>query len=439
MCGNEPRKEGECDMSKDKKFSASQIRELASEGLTVQAMAEKLNVDFEELFFFYADCSAKDRSAYPIRLLVTKSWLEDKIKKAPISSICADTKLSPSAVRQLIKVYKIEPRKKLNEILTPEVLTALFVEQGKTDKDIATMHKCSIDTIKRLRAKYGITFESRVVSRDISIEYFHKLFVTYGFSVKQLALMMNCSTFFVETLQDNYISSDSPLADEIKNRKKSYTFTGLIEKLFEELDPALIYELLRDKSLAEVAEMYGIIPPAINGIETFTPEWLEAVINKMTISDVVKKYHISLSFVQSMMKEHDIKASKVVDRIDVDMVRKLYIENNWSDEQIGAMLGFAPSAITRLRKKHDIRPKMRLSLAARLTPEKFSELYLAENLTIVQIASLFDTTYQNVASLKAIYAKDNPQIASHRATGATDARLLFLKKNLMFSGIIQAK
>ena len=81
MCDNEPRKEGECDMSKDKKFSASQIRELASEGLTVQAMAEKLNVDFEELFFFYADCSAKDRSAYPIRLLVTKSWLEDKIKK----------------------------------------------------------------------------------------------------------------------------------------------------------------------------------------------------------------------------------------------------------------------------------------------------------------------------------------------------------------------
>ena len=50
MCDNEPRKEGECDMSKDKKFSASQIRELASEGLTVQAMAEKLNVDFEELF-----------------------------------------------------------------------------------------------------------------------------------------------------------------------------------------------------------------------------------------------------------------------------------------------------------------------------------------------------------------------------------------------------
>ena len=99
MCDNEPRKEGECDMSKDKKFSASQIRELASEGLTVQAMAEKLNVDFEELFFFYADCSAKDRSAYPIRLLVTKSWLEDKIKKAPISSICADTKLSICTAR----------------------------------------------------------------------------------------------------------------------------------------------------------------------------------------------------------------------------------------------------------------------------------------------------------------------------------------------------
>lgn len=426
-------------MSNSKRYTADQIRDLASEGLTVQAMAEKLNVDFEELFFFYADCSARDRSSFPIRLLVTKSWLEDQIKKAPISSICADTKLSPSTIRQLMKVYKLEPRKKLNEILTPEVLNALFVDQGMTDKDIAAMHKCSVDTIKHLRAKYGITFESRIVSKDISIEYFHKLFVEYGFSIKQLALMMNCSTFFVETLQDNYISSDNPLSKEIKARKKSYTYTALIEKLFEELDPALIYELLKDQSLAEVAESYSIIPPAIKDVETFSPAWLEAVINRMTISDIVKKYYISLSFVQAMMKEHDIKTSKVVERIDVDMVRKLYIENNWTDEQIGSILGFAPSAITRLRKKHDIRHSKRLSLEARLTPEKFVELYLTENLTIYQIASLFDTSDKNVTALKAVYAASNPEIASHRATGATEARFKFLKKQLMFNGLIDQK
>jgi len=426
-------------MSNNTNYTADQIREMASNGITVQAMAEKLNVDYEELFLFYADCSAKDRSSFPIRLLVTKSWLEDQIKKAPISSICADTKLSPSAVRQLIKVYKLEPRKKLNEVLTPEVLTALFVDKGMTDKDIAAMYKCSIDTIKRLRAKYKITFGSRVASKDISIEYFHRLFVVYGFSVKQLALMMNCSTFFVETLQDNYISSNHPLASEIKARKKSYTYAALIERLFEELDPALLYELLKDKTLAEVAEMYNIIPPAIKGVETFSPAWLEAVVNRMTVSDIVKKYHISLSFVQAMMKTHDIKASKVVERIDVGMVRKLYIENNWSDEQIGTLLGFAPSAITRLRKKHDIRHNKRLSLEARLTPEKFVELYLSENLTIYQIASLFDTSDKNVTALKAAYAQSNPQIASHRATGATEARFKFLKKQLMFSGLIETK
>ena len=126
-------------MSNVKQYTADQIREMASEGITVQAMAEKLNVDFEELFLFYADCSARDRSAFPIRLLVTKSWLEEQIKKAPISSICADTKLSPSTIRQLMKVYKLEPRKKLNEILTPEVLNALFVDQGMTDKDISVV------------------------------------------------------------------------------------------------------------------------------------------------------------------------------------------------------------------------------------------------------------------------------------------------------------
>jgi len=426
-------------MHKPEKYTLEQIRELASEGTTVQAMAKKLNVDFDDLFVFYAECSAKDRSAFPIRLLVTKSWLEDQIKKAPISSICADTKLSPSAVRQLIKVYKLEPRKKLNEILTPEVLTALFVEQGMTDKDIAAMHKCSIDTIKHLRAKYKITFSSRIASKDISIEYFHKLFVEYGFSIKQLALMMNCSTFFVETLQDNYIASNSPLAKEIKTRRKSYTYTALIEKLFEELDPALLYELLKDKTLAEVAEMYNIIPPAIKNAETFSPAWLKAVVNRMSVSDIVQKYYISLSFVQAMMKEHNIKVSKVVERIDVDMVRKLYIKNNWSDEQIGALLGFAPSAITRLRKKHDIRHSKRLALEARLTPEKFDELYLGENLTIHQIASLFDTSVQNVTALKAVYAANNPQIASHRATGASEARFKFLKKQLMFSGLIENK
>lgn len=426
-------------MSDIKNCTAEQIRELASEGYTVQAMAEKLNIDFEELFAFYAEQSFKDRSGFPIRLLVTKSWLEDKIKKAPISSICADTKLSPSAIRKLIKVYNLEPRKKLNEVLTPEVLHALFVQQGMPDKDIAAMHKCSIDTIKRLRAKYGINYESRVESKDITIEYFHKLFVVYGFSVKQLALMMNCSTFFVETLQDNYIASDNPLSAEIKARKKSYTYTGLIEKLFEELDPALIYELLKDRTLAETAEMYGIIPPAISGVETFTPAWLEAVLNRMTISDIVKKYHISLSFVQSMMKEHNIKTSKVVDRIDVDMVRKLYIENNWSDEQIGALLGFAPTAITRLRKKHDIRHCQRLSLESRLTLEKFIALYLTENLTIYQIAALFDTSDKNVTALKAAYAVNNPELAAHRATGATEARCKFLKKQLMFSGLIESK
>ncbi len=425
-------------MSNTNRYSYEKIRELANEGYTVQAMAEKLGVDFDELFAFYAECSAKDRTAFPIRLLVTKSWLEDKIKKAPISVICADTRLSPSTVRQLIKVYKIEPKKKLNEILTPEVLNALFVEQELTDKDIASQFKCSIDTIKKLRAKYGITYESRVASKDISIELFHKLFVIYGFTTKQIALMMNSTVFFVETLQGNYISSKHPLAIEIKNRKKSYTYTSLIEKLFEELDAALIFELLKDKSLAEVAEMYNIIPPAIKGFETFSPAWVEEMLQRMSVTDIVKKYYISFSYIQTIKKERKIKVAKVEDRIDVDLVRKLYIENGWSDEQIGTMLGFAPSAITRLRTKNDIRHNKRVALEVKLTPERFVELYITENLTICQIASLFDTSDKNITAIKAAYAKNNPELATHRATGATDARIKFLKKQMMFNGLIKA-
>lgn len=420
-------------------YSTDIIRELANEGYTVQAMADKLGIEFEELFHFYAECSAKDRSSYPVRLLVTKSWLEDKLKKAPISTICADTKLSPSTVRHLIKVYKLEPRKKLNEILTAEVLTALFVEQGMTDKDIAAMHKCSVGTIKQLRAKYNISYDSRIVSRDITIEYFHKLFVQYGFSVKQIALMLNSSIFFVETLQNNYSSSDSPLAYEIKNRKKSYIYSALIEKLFAELEPALIYELLKDKTLAEVAEMYNIIPPALKDVTTFSSEWLELVLRKMSITDVVNRYHISLSYVQSLMKEHNIKTSKVIDRLDVDLVKKLYSENGWSDEQIGKLLGFAPSAITRLRRKYSIRHTKLISLESRLTSDKFKELYIDENLTIRQIAFMYDTSDKNIASLRTAYAKNAPELLSHRATGTSEARLKYLKKQLMFTGLVKSQ
>lgn len=420
-------------------YSADIIRELANEGYTVQAMADKLGIDFEELFNFYAECSARDRSSFPIRLFVTKSWLEDKLKKAPISTICADTKLAPSTIRQLIKVYKLEPRKKLNEILTPEVLTALFVEQGMTDKDIAVMHKCSVGTIKQLRSKYNISYDSRIISRDITIEYFHKLFVQYGFSVKQIALMMNSSVFFVETLQNNYGSSDSPLADEIKNRKKSYVYAALIEKLFEELEPALIYELLKEKTLAEVAEMYNVIPPALKDVTTFSAEWLELVLRRMSITDVVKLYYLSLSYVQSMMKEHNITTSKVIDRIDVDLVRKLYSENGWSDEQIGKLLGFAPSAITRLRRKHSIRHTKRTSLESKLTADKFKELYIDENMTIRQIAFMYDTSDKNIASLRMAYAQNTPELLSHRATGTSDTRLKYLKKQLMFTGLVKPK
>lgn len=131
-------------------------------------------------------------------------------------------KTSPSVIRRLAKKYGIETKPMLKDVLTPEVLYALFVEQCMSDSEIASKHNCSIETIKKLRSKYKITSEKRIdKTSEISIEFFHKLYVIYGFTNKQMTDLLGIAPYQFLCLKDKFSKEDHPLSNEIKKRKSA--------------------------------------------------------------------------------------------------------------------------------------------------------------------------------------------------------------------------
>ncbi len=424
-------------MNESRKLNTEQIISLVNENISVAEMADRLGVEYNILFDYYAECSTKDRRAYPIHLLITKTWLESKIKTATISDICYETKASPKIIHRLADKYGIQTKPMLKDVLTKEVLFALFVEQGIVDKDIAAKYNCSIETIKKLRKKYGITSAARTdVEPKISIEYFHRLYVEYGFTVKQLAKLLGTSVYQVLQLIKEFSSQQTTLGTEIRDRKKGFVYTGIIEELMNELEPILIFEQLKTKALTELAELYDIIPPAEPGVATLSREWLEVVLRKMDIAEIKRKYHLGQYFISTLMEGTDLRPIPPIERLDEKLVRKLYIELHWNDEQIAAITGSVVYTVKMFRKKHNIRSSDRFTLEQRLPIDEFERLYLQEGLTNSQIASLYNVSERRIIDLKVVYSKTVPAISSHKSSGVSEERLQFLKKQLQFKGMM---
>ncbi len=417
-------------------ISKEHILGFVNENISVAEMAERLDIDFETVLDYYAELSAGARRTFPVQLMLTKSWLKQKLETTSIADICLETKVSPRILRRWAVKYGLEIRPVLKEVLSYEVLYSLFAEQRLPDSAIASKYSCSIETIKKLRKHYGITTSDRNDDEKIiTIEYFHKLYVEYGFSVKQLIRLLDTTEYQIKQLISAFSSEECRLADEIKNRKKGYIYTGIIEELMKELEPALIYELLKTKTLTELAERYNIIPPSESGVETFSKEWLEVVLRKMDISAIMKKYHVGHYFISSLMKEAELRPSAPIDRLDKGLVRKLYLELHWDDEQIAAATGSSVYTIKVFRKQNDIKAADRLTLKERLPIDKFKNLFVEEGLTIAQIASVYKVSVRRVTDLKVIYSRIDSAIQSAKPLGVPGERIQFLKKKLQFSGM----
>ena len=121
-------------MKTNASFSKEKIKAMASDGMTVSAMASELNVNEDELAAFYASCYKEDKSSFPIRLLVTKTWLAEKLISEPIDRIARESGCSPTLIKNLIGTYGLEKKQSLSKQLTPEVLYTLYVEDRLSDR-----------------------------------------------------------------------------------------------------------------------------------------------------------------------------------------------------------------------------------------------------------------------------------------------------------------
>lgn len=62
----------------------------------------------------------------------------------------------------------------------------------------------------------------------------------------------------------------------------------------------LLINQLEIHTLAEVAEMYEIIPEALPGIETFSPKWAEQILKQKSTEQVLREYLIGRAFFNSI-------------------------------------------------------------------------------------------------------------------------------------------
>lgn len=417
-------------------FDVEKIREMAANGMTVAAMAVELNADVNDLSKFYITCYSKDQSAYPLNLLVTKSWLEKELASKRIAQICRETNTSFSVIKRLVKLYGISQKPLLKDVLTSEVLFDLFIKQQLSDSTIAERYSCSIETIKKLRAKYNITFENRIDELRIPpIEYYKRLYIDYGFTKEHMSKLIGCKPFQFQKIRDNYINAGHPLSAELKAKKPCLAFQRIIDALFEKVDPVILYEQLKIHTLAEVAEIYEIIPPAEPGVETFSKEWLNIVLHKMNVGEVVDTYLISRTYIAEMMKSENIKPIPRSERLNTEAILSLYIENGWKEEEIAKMFGTTKTLIVSLLRRHGITAKDRKSIGERLNEEKFYELYVKENLTLQQISTLYGVSRAPIIKLKKEYAEINEEIRNHKSGGVSPERLDYLAKQLKFSSL----
>lgn len=417
-------------------FTKSEIRELAEKGFTVHHMAKKLNADEAELESYYIDCFAEDSVTFPLRLLVTKDWLQSQLQHTSVLQLSKRLKTSRSTLNRLMKTYQIE-NYKLKDILTPEVLYSLYVTQRLTDRQIAEQYNCSVESVKKLKASYSITSADRIPGEDdINLEFFHTLYVKYGFTFAQIADMMNCARHFViNTLRPRLLAQGGPLAEEIVNRQNHTNNETSNKLLLDAVEPIVLFELLKEHSYVKVLEMYDIIPKADKEMELYSEEWLAYWLERYNQKEIAEKFHIGYSFVRDLRKKADIPLPDYTPQFDIDLVKKLYLENDWSIERISKTTGIAKYTVSRILKSNGIKESQRIPLEEKLDQAEFERLYLAEQLTLAQIAILYDKPIHRISNLRHKYGKVNPAILTHKALGATEQRLQFLKKELRFKGL----
>ena len=210
------------------------------------------------------------------------------------------------------------------------------------------------------------------------------------------------------------------------------------EQLAEYVNPPINY------SFSKIGNLHGVSRQRIHQLyKEYKESYSDLFMEKMepsqaelaellerftTLKEVAEHLSVTTNRLKRMLKQHGLKKTFVKEALSEEVLYKMYVDEEKSDEEIAEQYRCSPNTVMKLRYQFGIYESMRKPLSSKLTRERFLMLYEGRNVTLQQLAMLFDTHIQHVITLKREY-----NIPKRRASGVTQDELQGIKEQLRLS------
>lgn len=135
---------------------------------------------------------------------------------------------------------------------------------------------------------------------------------------------------------------------------------------------------------------------ALNGKAPLKEDLINLYVKQnLTMTDVSKRLGINIDSVSKWLKWYNIPVNfkhRDSKELDIDLIKKLYLEEDKTQYQISKELDVPLSAITTFIKKHNLYKRK----GRELSYEQLKEYYINQNFTAKKCAELMNTTYNKV-------------------------------------------
>ena len=205
----------------------------------------------------------------------------------------------------------------------------------------------------------------------------------------------------------------------------------------QHLEPTVLFELLHDHTLTQIAEIYKIIPSGYAEYELGTEKWFKNVMQNYTTDEIVELFHLPTAVVKRLSGKYGSTSGNM--KADADIVKYLYTEKHLSNTEIAEILKLPISAINECRRKNKVYSVRQTDFSRLLPADKFFRLYVKENLTLTQISEVASCNIKAVTALLKEYGKQYPEMLSQNAGGASKERVEYLKKQFRYNNASKAE
>ena len=180
----------------------------------------------------------------------------------------------------------------------------------------------------------------------------------------------------------------------------------------------IVLSFQNGESVTKIAKKYGISRQCVYNIlnrkninykkEDYNVdgETIERELKNNKMVSVMEKYQIPYSYLKKVMDEQNIKKSEIMkDRLKQDVVKHLYNDCGFDDEQIGKIFNCSQYTVRSFRWENGIYDKNR-NWKKDLTKEKFVSLR-EKGKTLVDISRETGYPYHNIVKAKQLYENES--------------------------------